>query len=47
MFAHEEALAFAPSEVARDMIDAVAIAIKRGNAKAHHSSLRAYDAYPI
>jgi hypothetical protein len=33
-FAHEEALAFAPSEVVRDMMDAVAIAIQRGNAKA-------------
>ena len=34
VFAHEEALAFAPSEIVRDMMDAVAIAIQRGNAKA-------------
>jgi hypothetical protein len=34
VFAHEEALAFAPSEVVRDMMDAVAIAVQRGNAKA-------------
>ena len=34
MFAHEEALAFAPSGVVRDMTDAMAIAIQRGNAKA-------------
>jgi hypothetical protein len=34
VFAHEEALAFAPSEVVRDMMDAVLIAIQRGNAKA-------------
>jgi hypothetical protein len=32
VFAHEEALAFAPSEVVGDMMDAVAIAIQRGNA---------------
>ena len=30
----DEALAFAPSEIVRDMMDAVAIAIQRGNAKA-------------
>jgi len=34
VFAHEEALAFAQSEVVRDMMDAVAIAVQRGNAKA-------------
>ena len=34
VFAHEDALAFAPSEIVRDMMDAVAIAIQRGNAKA-------------
>ena len=34
VFAHEEALAYAPSDVVRDMMDAVAIAVQRGNAKA-------------
>jgi sugar-specific transcriptional regulator TrmB len=34
VFAHEEALAFATSEVVRDLMDAVAIAVQRGNAKA-------------
>jgi hypothetical protein len=38
VFAHEEALAFAPSEVVRDMMDAVAIAIQRGNAMAIRSA---------
>ena len=33
VFAHEEGLTFAPLEIVRDMMDAVAIAIQRDNAK--------------
>ncbi len=38
VFAHEEALAFAPSEVVHDMLDAVAIAVQKGNAMAIRSA---------
>ena len=37
-FAQNEALAFAPSEVVRDLMDSVAIAVQIGNAKAIRSA---------